>query len=162
MSTFDQEKYAKAKSVAVRFFEKNRKIHSICLGDIYLNSDGFMHLIWKKKAKKHKRNLTNQVKRFYLLPYIKPILKGMKYYQEYMENLEKIRLKKNKVAVFESKLVRYWAFVAVINNKIRIKVVLRKIGNGNIHFWSIIPIWKTKEYKDVKIVSLHKGNLSED
>lgn len=139
-----------------------KKVRSACLGEVHFNSDGFMHLIWRKENKKHKRNWKNQIKRFHLLVYVKPILQGMGYYQEYFECLEDVKVKKKGKSVFESKVVRYWAFVVIIDNKIRIKLILRKIGEGNIHFWSIIPIWKTEEYKDIKFVSLHKGNPKED
>lgn len=86
----------------------------------------------------------------------------MKYHQEYSESLEIIKIKKNGKQTTSPKIVKYWAFVAIIENKIRIKIILRKIGEGHIHFWSVIPIWKTTEYKDIKYVSLHKGNPKED
>jgi len=86
----------------------------------------------------------------------------MDYWQEYSEYLDKVKVKKGGKVEFETKTVCYWAFIAIINNKIRIKIILRKVGKGNIHFWSIIPIWKTKEYADIKVVSLHKGNPKED
>ncbi len=44
----------------------------------------------------------------------------------------------------------------------KIKIILKKIGEGHINFWSIIPFWQTKEYKDIKIISLSKGNHKED
>lgn len=162
MGKFDEKKYNQAKDVAVKFFDKNKKVKSACLGEIRFNSDGFMHLIWHHEDKKHKRDWKSQVKRFHLLAYIKPILQGMKYYQEYSEAIENVRVKKKGKPVIESKIVRYWAFVAIIDNKIRLKILLRKIGEGNIHFWSVIPIWKTQEYRDIKIVSLHKGNPKDD
>lgn len=162
MSKFDEKKYNQAKDIAAKFFNKNKKIKSACLEDVVLNSDGFMHLIWRNEVKKHKRDWKNQVKRFHLLIYVKPVLQGMQYYQEYSEALESVQVKKRRKLLFETKVVKYWAFIAIIDDRIRIKIILRKIGAGNIHFWSIIPIWKTKEYKNIKIVSLHKGNLKED
>ncbi len=165
MAAFDAEKYNKAKDEADKFFKGNAKMKSACLGEISFNSDGFLHLIWKVH-KKHKRDWKNQVKRFHLLPYIKLVLKGMGYYQEYSEELgtfktrKKIRGKMREVEV--SKTITYWGFVAIIDNKIRIKIILRKIGEGNIHFWSVIPFWDTEDYKGIKIISLHKGSPKED
>ncbi len=40
------------------------------------------------------------------------------------------------------KTVEYWEFIGVMDNR-RIAVVVRKEGNGNPHFWSVIPKWKT-------------------
>ncbi len=116
MGQFDKAKYEKAKEVAVRFFEKNKKLKTTCLGEIRFNSDGFMHLIWKNEDKKHKRDWKNQIKRFHLLAYVKPVLQGMKYYQEYSESLENVKIKKRGKPIVVSKIVRYWAFVAIIDN----------------------------------------------
>lgn len=159
-------RYEKAKNIAVRFFEKNKTINSAALGTVTFNSDGFLHLIWKnrdkKRKNKHKRDWKNQEKRFYLLQYAKPILEKMAYYQEYSEAMETVAVKKNNRIYSEPKKITYWCFIAVIDNKIRIKIILKKVGNGNIIFWSVVPYWTTKHYKDIKLTSLEKGNHSED
>jgi hypothetical protein len=162
MSKFDSKKYKNAKEVAEGFFRKNSKINSAALGEVVLNSAGLSHLIWKDEKRKHKRDWKNQVKRFHLLQYARQILANMSYYQEYLENLEEIKGEHHGKVFKENKIIKYWGFIAIIEDKIRIKIILRKIGNGNIHFWSIIPIWKTEGYKNIKIVTLHKGDLKED
>lgn len=43
-----------------------------------------------------------------------------------------------------AKNIQYWEFIAVIDNR-RIAVVVRQLGNGEPHFWSVIPKWKTIE-----------------
>jgi hypothetical protein len=50
-------------------------------------------------------------------------------------------VKKEKKILWENKLVKYWAFVCVIETKIRVKFILKKVGDGNIIFWSAIPFW---------------------
>lgn len=161
MGHLDPKRYELAENFAKSFFEKNKKIKSPCLGDIFFNSDGFRHLIWKID-KIHKRDWKNQVKRFELLNYVKPVIEKMGFYQEYLETIEHVKIKDHGKIKIVSKKIIYWCFIAVIENKIRIKVILRKIGDGNIIFWSVIPYWKTTEYKDIKLVSLHKGNPCED
>jgi len=126
------------------FFQKNKTIESPCIGVVTFNSQGFRHLICKNK--KHKRDLKNQLKRFELLEYFPIILSGMTHYQEYCEEM------KGKTHI-------YWSFVAIIKNKLRLKIILRKIGHGHIHFWSVIPVWKTIGYRQIRV---HKGNLEED
>jgi hypothetical protein len=160
MNNFDEQKYNSARSVGERFFDNNRIIHSACLGEVHINSEGFMHLIFKNN--RHKRDWKNQTKRFHLLQYVKPVLDGMKFYQEYYEKLGKIEEEHKGKTGFNFKLIKYWGFVAVINNRIRIKIILKRIGDGKIIFWSIIPSWKTKEYKDIKFTILHKGDPDED
>src|SRR3989344_951278 len=133
-------KYNEAKKKAYNYFGENKIIKSSSLGNVHLNSDGFIHLIYKNE--KHKRDLNNQITRFSLLTYLKPVLEGMKYYQEFLEKIQLIPVKKNSSIFLESKLIQYWGFVAVVNNKLRIKFILKKIGDGNIIFWSVIPSWK--------------------
>lgn len=154
------EKYNRAKQFAIDFFARNKQIKSLALGNVYLNSDGFMHLIFQNK--KHRRDTKNQIKRFYLLRYIKTVLESMKYYQEYFERLENVEIRHQNKTDFVYKKVIYWGFIAVIDNKIRIKIILKKVSDRQIIFWSIIPYWKTEHYKDIKFISLHKGNPAED
>ena len=38
------------------------------------------------------------------------------------------------------KMVEWWGFVAIfIKQDIKVRVVLRRIGDGNVHFWSVMP-----------------------
>ena len=160
MSSFDKNKYEESKKKADTFFQKNKIIKSACFGEVRLNSDGFFHLI--NKNEKHKRDWKQQMKRFQLLPYVKTVLEGMKFYQEYLEILEDVKIKDHGVIKSARKCVRYWAFIAVIEDKIRVKVVLKKVGEGSVIFWSIIPYWDTTDYKGIKFATLDKGNLAED
>ena len=41
----------------------------------------------------------------------------------------------------DGKQVKYWDFEAVVDDR-RIKVIVRQIGNGKKHFWSVIPAWR--------------------
>lgn len=43
--------------------------------------------------------------------------------------------------VVDAKKIRYWAFEAVVDRR-RIKVIVRQVGRGNKHFWSVIPAWR--------------------
>lgn len=43
------------------------------------------------------------------------------------------------------KEVEYWGFVAIIGEKkIKVRTVLRRVGNGNITFWSVMLYSKRK------------------
>jgi hypothetical protein len=156
----EEEKYLQEKENAHEFFTANPTMRSAALGKIKLNADGFFHLTHKDLH--HKRDKKNQMKRFELLKYLKQILEGMKFYQEYLEDRTLVKVKRNKTILLETKLVRYWAFVAIINDRIRVKVILKKIGEGSIFFWSIIPSWKTRGYKPINAVNLSKGDLKND
>lgn len=62
-------------------------------------------------------------------------------------------------SVFEvhGKKIKYWAFEAVVSNR-RVKVVVRQGGNGNKHFWSVIPAWRRARGKVVNA----RGNLGRE
>ena len=48
--------------------------------------------------------------------------------------------KAGKDGLSKTKNVEYWAFVAIVgDSEIKIRVILRRIGDGNITFWSVMP-----------------------
>ena len=162
MTSFDQEKYDKAREAAHNYFQKNTKIQSPALGTVRLTPEGFLHLVYGDKRHKQKRDWKNQIKRFHLVTHIRRIIEGMSFYQEYQEQYQTVLVKKHKHKQMESKLVRHWGLVVVLDNRIRVKLILRKVGDGTIHFWSIIPYWKTKFYKDIRFVDLSTGDMEVD
>ena len=58
---------------------------------------------------------------------------------------------------YEGKICYYWAFEAVVDKR-RIKVIVRQVGKGKKHFWSVIPAWRRIR----GIVINAKGKLNED
>jgi hypothetical protein len=160
MSSINQQKYDRLKAKAEKLFTEKGKIKSLALGSVKLNSEGFLHLIFKDR--KHKRDWKNQVKRFELLDYLIPVLEGMQYYQEYCERMQTVKVKRQNTVLLEAKIVKYWGFVAVIKDKIRIKIILKQTGGGEIMFWSIIPYWKTQNYKDIACINLATGDIEND
>ncbi len=51
--------------------------------------------------------------------------------------------------------IEYWAFIAIVgkNNQIKIRTVLRRVGDGNITFWSVMPDSKFKKEQGQKLFS---------
>jgi len=100
--------------------------------------------------------------RFKLLPLTKKLVSLSTTYQEYEETLKEFVIKKRKRKVKESRLVRYWGIIAIIDKR-KIKVIVRKIGdNGQIHFWSVIPDWTTNKHRDIRFVTTMQGSPDED
>ncbi|MDP3244644.1 MAG: hypothetical protein Q8M83_03210 [bacterium] len=126
---------------------------------VHFTSEGFNHLIYK--GNRSGRDKSVQIMKFKLLSRAKEIIMLTTTYQEYDESLTKVRKKHFKKIVYESAVVKYWGFVAIIRN-FRVKVIVRAIGNGQNHFWSVIPAWSTSHYRDIKLISNAKGNLAED
>jgi hypothetical protein len=43
------------------------------------------------------------------------------------------------------KEIEYWGLIAIVGSKsIKIKTILRRVGDGNITFWSVMPYSKIK------------------
>lgn len=74
-----------------------------------------------------KRQIVDIKRRFSLLQFAKKIIQS----------------KKVKIEFRDGK-IKYWGLISKINNKI-IKVVLRKKGEGKLHFYSIFDQTKTSQ-----------------
>lgn len=96
---------------------------------IVFNAKGLHHLFYKGSKKVQTRTKAEIRIRIQLLPLAIDLLKIMPVYQE-----ESVYQLKNKV-------YRFWAFEGIVGGR-RIKVIVRQVGNGAKHFWSVIPGWR--------------------
>ena len=126
--------------------EKRRKEYKLfnraycpCLSQyINFNSNGFNHLRFKVDGTP--RNPKEQMYKMGLLPLVIPVIKNATQIQEYRPIMapigrKKIDGKKN------LKEVEYWSLIAIVGKrKTKIKVIIRKIGTGKLHFWSVFKL----------------------
>ena len=109
--------------------------------DVIFNSDGFHHLQFSARRERDKKE---QLLKFSLLPLAFHIIKKSATLQEYRKELITIG-KQDKNGLCLTKTADYWGFVAIVGEKwIKVKVILRRIGDGNIIFWSVMPYSKLK------------------
>ncbi|MBU2635157.1 hypothetical protein KJ841_01620 [Patescibacteria group bacterium] len=157
----DISNYQIIRKNAYNFYRKIGRIRCPALNNefVHFNAEGFNHLIYKRK--RSERNKNDQIMKFKLLPKAKHIIEISTTYQEYDESLTEIDRKKFKKKVRETVIVNYWGFIAIIKNY-RVKVIIRQIGNGQKHFWSVMPAWAISQYRDIKLISKAKGDLIED
>lgn len=157
----DISNYEKIKSDSSKFYQQIGKIHCPAFEqEIVFNSEGFDHLIHKNDSREREKGV--QIMKFKLLPSAKKLIGLTTTFQEYEEGLREFRIKKFKKTVQETKVVKYWGIIAILDNR-KFKVVVRKVGdNGQMHFWSVIPAWVTNQYRDIKLISTMKGNASDD
>ncbi len=107
-----------------------------------LNSDGFHHLRFSARSERKKEE---QVLKFNLLPLAFRVIKKSGTLQEYRKGSILVGKKSKRDGFRSLKAVEYWGFVAIIGDpQIKIRVILRRIGNGNIIFWSVMPYSKLK------------------
>jgi len=152
--------YEELKKEAQELYNSTRKVFSPLFNEkVSFPSEGFNHIVFKKGRKE--REKSSQVLRFQLLKKAIKLLSVATTYQEYDEKIGSFTVKIRKKKEERTKIVRYWGIIAIIDGT-KIKVIIRKIGNGNFHFWSIVPNWQTNTYRDKKLYSTMKGKPEED
>lgn len=114
-----------------KIFDQNKEISCPAFPNekVVLNSKGLHHIFYKGGQTKFARSEKESSARASLIPRAIKVLKYMCFVQE------------DSQLVIGTKIIRYWAFEAVVDGR-RIKVIVRQIGNGNKHFWSVIPAWR--------------------
>ncbi|MBU2540129.1 hypothetical protein KJ786_03145 [Patescibacteria group bacterium] len=104
--------------------------------DIVLNSDGFHHLQFSARRERNKRE---QILKFSLLPLALKVIRNSGTLQEIRRGFAPIG-KTGKDGLKKTKNVEFWTFIAIIgDSNIKIRVVLKRVGDGNIIFWSVMP-----------------------
>jgi hypothetical protein len=134
--------------------------HVVCpyFGDgepVAFNSRGIKHINFKKD--RVARSRSDQFMRLKNIHLVKRILEKSRTLQEYEERQEFIEIKSNKRAERVLKTVKYFGFIAIINDSGRVKrlkIIVRQEDGGAKHFWSIIPFWTSN-----KQLKIHSGNL---
>ncbi len=137
----------KIKQIAKEIFEKQKTIYCpFFKTNVNLNSDGLNHLQFK--GNRMPRNLDEQRLKLTLLPKALQVIKNAGTLQEYRKGIEKIG-KKGNDGFYKTKDVEYWAFHAIIGKDYlrKIVVIIKKIGDGQIIFWSVMPHKKFNNQK---------------
>lgn len=114
--------------------------------NITLTSDGFNHLL--HKPNRQPRNIQEQRLKLKLLKSGLHILNNAGTVQEYRKTLEKCGVPR-KDGFSKTKQAEYWGFHDIVGKEpmILIRVIVRKIGDGKLHFWSVMPIGKIGKQK---------------
>ena len=106
---------------------------------VAFNAKGLDHLKFKSWSKA--RNRSDQFIRLKLLHLATEVLKKSHSLQGLEEGNKFERVKVNSRWENKMMFVRYYEFIAVINN-CRIRVIVKQIDATQPYFWSIIPFWK--------------------
>ncbi len=156
----DLSNYDQLRTDAQALFSSTPVTRSPALGEpVHFTAEGFNHLVFKRA--RAERDRSSQSLRFKLLPRALDLVGFANTYQEYEETLGQFQVKERKKRVWKTKSVKYWGIIAIRDGR-KIKVILRKVGDGQLHFWSVVPAWTTNKYRDLKLFSTMKGNPEED
>jgi hypothetical protein len=93
---------------------------------VFLSPEGFQHLCVSAHGE---RDRDEQIRRFILLPLGLRIL----------ETATTLRSYQRRLGSKGRKTIQWWSFVEHFRKQgITVGVVIRKVGNGKLHFWSVM------------------------
>lgn len=103
---------------------------------IYFTHHGFKHIFINGKG--IPRPINDQIRRFKLLrQYIKYAIQSTKYF-EYRSRQVSVRIKRYGKFTYTESTIHYWALISKCADGIPVKVIVRQIGDGRKHFYSIM------------------------
>lgn len=109
---------------------------------IHFNMSGFNHL--RFNTDNTPRNSKETMYKIGLLPLVKPAIYKSKRV-EYEKRMAPVGGTRKKVY----KEIEYWALTEVVGKQdVKLKIVLRRIGNGKIHFWSVMKLGENQKTSD--------------
>jgi hypothetical protein len=120
-------------------YKKYRPVYCACLREyVFFNANGFNHLRYHIDGRPRKP--AAQMYKLGLLPLVIPAIRAAPCADQYVRRLAPVgRKKKDGEKILKE--VQYWSLIAVVGQKgVKIKVVLRKIGTGQLHFWSVMKL----------------------
>ena len=100
---------------------------------------------------------------FRLLDKAIKLIRNSNILQEYESLKTEVITEDHHMKVTKIKEIEYFGFIGIIDGW-KIKVIVKKVGNGRPIFWSVIPNWTTNRKRDKKLKKYlnHSGNLEED
>jgi len=104
--------------------------------EVILNSDVFHHLQFSDRRERNKKE---QLLKFSLLPLALKVVRSSGTIQEHRKGIIAVD-SPGKDGLAKTKNVEYWAFIAIVGEEeIKIRVIIRRVGDGNFVFWSVMP-----------------------
>ena len=121
---------------------------------VTFNSDGFHHLRYKVAGSEREKSA--QMYKFSLLFEAVEIVKSSGTLQQYRKQWGIVGRKKNSDGSREMKEMEYFAFEGILGKGVsmmRTKVIVRRVGNGEPHFWSVMSDANLKRKSSYKLAS---------
>lgn len=153
---FTKKELGEAKASAEELYKNIGEVHCTYLKrTVIFNAKGLDHI--KLKRWNHARSEQDQFVRLRLLHLVPEVLKQSHTLQGIDEGNRFERVKVN--SRWETTLVHicYYEFIMIISG-CRLRIVIKKIDDGQPFFWSIIPYWKQGDRRK----RMFEGNPEED
>jgi len=133
----NMEYFKDKRQKAQELYETQKTIYSPYFkSDVVLNSDGFHHLQFSARRERDKEE---QLLKFIFLPIGLKTIKEAGTLQEHRKCLCPVGKKSKKDGLSPMKMVQWWGFISLYPDQgIMARTILRKVGDGNITFWSVM------------------------
>ena len=131
------DSYRSLREKAKKLFEDSPTVRSPYFNtDIILNAEGLHHL---RYSANRERGKPEQMLKFRLLPLALEVIRKAGTVQEYRRIWQEFGKPSVRDGSRPMKEVEYWGLVAIIGPRPdKIRVILRRVGTGNITFWSVM------------------------
>ena len=162
MEGSDSQEFKQIKEHAEKFYKQVKNVKCPALkSDVNFTSDGFHHLRYDNS--RSARKIKEQVNKLRYLKQAVEVIKKSATIQQYRINLQPTG-KKGKDGFRKTSVVEYYGFAAIVDlkRKLRIRTVVRKIGDGKFHFWSLMPDWKQVEINSNQVARMVGSYKIED
>jgi hypothetical protein len=107
---------------------------------VVLNSDGLHHLRYSARRERNKRE---QILKLSLVPLAIEVIKHSGTVQEYRRIWQAVGKPSARDNLRPAKEVEYWCLVAIAGKRMtKVRVILRRVGDGKLTFWSVMPYSK--------------------
>lgn len=156
--TLDLDNFEEVKLKGEEFYKTLTEIYCPYFKEkVYFNTQGLEHLKFKRHGKA--RPQQDQYMRLKLLRLAPVVLRHSATLQGIWETRGFVRVRIHNRTETIMKDIEYCEFIAVID-RVRVKVIVKRIGEGQRFFWSIIPSWGVE--KNTQKRKLHSGYPEED
>jgi hypothetical protein len=141
----DSEYFEQRKEKARALYDAKRTLHNPYLNcEVVLTAKGFHHLQFSAGRERSKKE---QLLKFRLLPLALETIRRAGTLQEYRRLLKPVGPASARGETL-MKHVEYWGFVAILGKQeapVKLRTILRRVGDGQITFWSVMPYNKFRK-----------------
>lgn len=153
--TVDPEVFKAIKQTAETSYAGFGKVRCPYLQEhVSFNAKGLEHL--KFKQKNHARSQSDQFMRLKLLSHAPEIIGQSRTLQgiKKIKTFESQRTNQRNETILVD--VVFYEFISIVEERLRIRVVVKRAGEAPPYFWSIIPFWKMQSGNSGRV--MHYGN----
>jgi len=130
------DSYQRLRDRARQLFDQNPMFHCPYFSErVVLNGEGLHHL---RYSAERERTKPEQMLKFRLLPLALDVIRRSGTVQEYRKIWQAVG-KPRADGMRAAKEVEYWGLVAIVGPRPdKIRVILRRVGSGNVTLWSVM------------------------